>query len=603
MIPDHVVEEVRERADIVEVIGEHVPLKRAGKEFKANCPFHTERTPSFHVVPAKGFYKCFGCGESGDVFSFLMKHLGLSFTEAVEKLAAREGIEIPRTDRRDEDDVLKPYREAVAFAADFYQRQLREGRASERARQYLERRGIPDEAVERFLLGYAPAEWGALRDAARTHGFEDDVLEAAGLIKRSEKTDEPYDRLRDRLIFPTTDVRGRVIAFGGRALDSDAKGPKYLNSPETPLYQKGLELYGLAWAKGAIRRESAALIVEGYMDYVSLAGRGIENVVATLGTAMTPEQARLLTRYAGQVLLLYDSDKAGLRATFRSGDEILRAGGHPMVVSLPPGEDPDSVVRQGGAEALKPFLDDAVDILERKFQILEERDYFNDVDGLRKALDGVLPTLRAAKDPTLQDIYVDRVAKRTGVRRETLEAEIHAAAPSARRAAAQRAPQGHSPAPRAEGRPAGQGAERLLLLLLAREPARLESAVGIVQPDSLRSVVHRELFEGMVRHAGKGGDLSTLEASQEARHLLDDLQADRTEITDPERAFVDAVEELLLRPQLRRLEEIRSQMADADPDGRDRLLAEMMVLKKTMTARAADVRSVAARASLRWRKS
>jgi DNA primase len=602
MIPDHVVEDVRERADIVEVIGEHVQLKRAGKEFKANCPFHTERTPSFHVVPGKGFYKCFGCGESGDVFSFLMKHLGLSFTEAVEKLAARVGVEIPRTDRREEDDVLKPYREAVAFAADFYQRQLREGGGSERAREYLERRGIPDEAVDRFLLGYAPAGWGALRDAARTHGFEDDVLEAAGLIKRSEKAGEPYDRLRDRLIFPTTDVRGRVIAFGGRALDGEAKGPKYLNSPETPLYQKGLELYGLAWAKGAIRREAAALIVEGYMDYVSLAGRGIDNVVATLGTAMTAEQARLLTRYAGQILLLYDSDKAGLRATFRSGDEILRAGGHPMVVSLPPGEDPDSVVRKGGAGALRPFLDDAVDILERKFQILEERDYFADVDGLRKALDGVLPTLRAARDPTLQDIYVDRVAKRTGVRRETLEGEIRAAAPSARRAASQRPPQGEGQASRAGARPAGQGAERLLLLLLAREPARLESAVGLIQPDSFRSVVHRELFEGMVRHAATGGDLSTLEVSQEARHLLEDIQGDRTEITDPERAFVDAVEELLLRPQLRRIEEIRSRMAEADSDERDRLLAEMMVLKKAMRARAAEVRSVAARASLRWRK-
>jgi DNA primase len=211
----------------------------------------------------------------------------------------------------------------MAFASDFYQRQLRDERVGARARAYLERRGIDEAAAERFLLGYAPPEWRALREAAHTHGIDDEVLEAAGLIKRSEKVDEPYDRLRDRLIFPTTDVRGRVIAFGGRLLEGDAHGPKYLNSPETPLYQKGQELYGLAWAKGAIRREAAALVVEGYMDYVSLAARGVDNVVATLGTAMTPEQARLLTRYAGQILILYDSDPAGLRATFRSGDEIL----------------------------------------------------------------------------------------------------------------------------------------------------------------------------------------------------------------------------------------------------------------------------------------
>ncbi|MEJ2502650.1 MAG: DNA primase, partial [Gemmatimonadota bacterium] len=431
MIPDRVVEEVRDRADLVEVIGEHVSLKRAGKEFKALCPFHNEKTPSFYVVPAKGFYKCFGCGASGDVFSFLMEHVGLSFNEAVEKLAQRVGVEIPREDRRPEDDALAPYREAVAFAADFYERQLRDDRAGARARAYLEKRGIGMEAADRFRLGCAPDDWRVLREAAHHHGFDDETLETAGLIKTSEKVSEPYDRLRDRLIFPITDVRGRVIAFGGRVLSGDAMGPKYLNYPETPLYHKGRELYGLHWAKGAIRREESALVVEGYMDYVSLAARNVEHVVAALGTAMTPEQAQLLTRYTGQVLLLYDSDSAGLRATFRSGDEILRAGGHPMVVTFPAGEDPDSVVRKGGGEALAPYLDDAVDVLERKFQILEERGYFEDVEGVRKALDGLLPTLRAAQDATLRDIYVDRVARRTGVRRETLEAEIRAPAPSA----------------------------------------------------------------------------------------------------------------------------------------------------------------------------
>jgi DNA primase len=600
MIPDHVVDEVRERADIVEVVGEHVPLKRAGKEFKALCPFHVEKTPSFCVVPAKGFYKCFGCGESGDVFSFLMKHLGLSFNEAVEKLAAREGIEIPRREERPEDDALAPYREVMAFAADFYQRQLRDPRAGERARRYLEDRGIGDEAVERFLLGYAPADWRTLREAAHKHGFDDETLETAGLIKRSEKVDEPYDRLRDRLVFPTTDLRGRVIAFGGRILGPDAKGPKYLNSPETPLYHKGHELYGLAWAKGAIRKESAGLVVEGYMDYVSLAARGIENVAATLGTAMTPEQARALTRYAGQILIIYDSDAAGLRATFRSGDEILRAGGHPMVVTLPPGEDPDSVVRKGGREALAPYLDGAVDLIERKFQILEERGYFEDVDGVRRALDGLLPTLRAAKDPTLRDIYVDRVAKRTGVRRETLEQEIVAESPSSRRAAAQRVDPARREAPAA---PRGADpTERLLLLLLARDPGRLEGTVDLVQPGMFRGVVHRELYEALLRNAARGGDLSSLEASAEARSLLDDLLGDKEELTDPNTAFVDAVEELSLRPQLRRLQELQARIAATDGEEQARLVAEKTRLRKTLMEKAAQVRSVAAKGTNRWRR-
>jgi DNA primase len=598
MIPERIVDEVRERADIVEVIGEHLSLKRAGKEFKALCPFHQERTPSFYVVPGKGFYKCFGCGESGDVFGFLMKQLGLSFQEAVEKLAAREGITIPSRDSRPEDDALAPLREAVAFAAEFFQQQLRDPVAGERARRYLEDRGIGQEAAERFRLGYAPGEWRALREAALRHGLDDQVLLEAGLVKTSEKVEEPYDRLRDRLIFPTTDVRGRVIAFGGRVLGPEARGPKYLNSPDTPLYQKGRELYGLAWAKGAIRKEGAALVVEGYMDYVSLAARGIENVVATLGTAMTPEQARMLTRYAVQILMLYDSDAAGLRATFRSGDEILRAGGHPMVVTLPPGEDPDSVARTRGPRALRSYLDGAVDVLERKLQILDERGYFEDVDGVRKALDGVLPTLRAAKDATLRDIYVDRVAKRTGVRRETLEQEIRSEAMSPRRAAAQRVE-----APAAGARPRGSDAtERLLLLLLVRDPARLEQAVGLVQPESFAGAVSRELYEVLLRQGIEVGDWSTLQSSGEARVLLEDLLSDRTELTDPDTAFVDAVEELLLRPQLRRLAELQRQIAAAEGPEQARLLAEKLGLRRAMQEKAAQVRSVAAKGTTRWRR-
>jgi DNA primase len=609
MIPDHIVEEVRERADIVEVVGEYVSLKRAGKEFKGLCPFHTERTPSFCVVPGKGFYKCFGCGESGDVFSFLMKHAGLSFNEAVEKLAAREGVEIPRTEERPEDDALRPYREAMAFAADFYQRQLADETAGRKAREYLEQRGIDNDAVERFLLGYAPDDWRALRDAAHQHGMDDEVLETAGLIKRSERVKEPYDRLRDRLIFPTTDIRGRVIAFGGRVMGADATGPKYLNSPETPLYTKGRELYGLAWSKGAIRKEGAALVVEGYMDYVSLAARGVDNVVATLGTAMTPEQAQLLTRYAGQVFILYDSDAAGLRATFRSGDEILRAGGHPMVVTFPPGEDPDSVVRVHGPRAVKSYLDDAVDLLERKFQILDERRYFDGVDGVRKALDGLLPTLRAARDATLQDIYVDRVAKRTGVRRETLEQEIRSAAPSPGRAAAQRVdPERARPGRAGAGRsgalpgaPFRDVAERLLLLILVRDPLRLERALGLVQPESFRGVVHRELFDAMIREAARGGELTEMDASDEARALLDELLGDRVELTDPERAFMDAVEELLLRPQLERMAELQRQIASTEGAEQAELLTEKTRLRKTLQEKAAQVRSVAAKGTSRWR--
>ncbi|HSL69757.1 MAG TPA: DNA primase, partial [Longimicrobiales bacterium] len=426
MIPQHVVDEVRARADLVEIIGEHVSLKRAGKEFRALCPFHHEKTPSFYVVPAKGFYKCFGCGESGDAFTFLMKRHGVSFHDAVRQIAAHVGIEIPETDSgRNEDEPNRALYEAIAFAADFYQHQLWDGPAGERARTYLTTRDLSRATAERFGLGYAPEGWRSLREAAHHHDIRDDVLLAAGLIKESEKSEEPYDRLRERLVFPIADLGGRWIGFGGRVIGRASEGvPKYLNSPETAIYHKGRMLYGLNWSRNAIRREKAALIVEGYMDYVSLAAHGVEHVVAGLGTAMTEEQAQLLARFSRQAILLYDSDLAGLKATFRTGDALLRAGVEPLVVTLPAGEDPDSLIRKGGANALAVHVAKAVDVLDRKLQILEERKFFEEIEGVRRALDHLLPTLRAAADPALKDIYVARVADRTGVRRETIEREL-----------------------------------------------------------------------------------------------------------------------------------------------------------------------------------
>jgi DNA primase len=582
MIPDDVVEEVRERADIVEVIGELVSLKRSGKDFKGLCPFHQEKTPSFYVVPAKGFYKCFGCGESGDVFSFLMKHLGLSFQEAVEKLADRYGVEIP-TQAPQADDGLQPLREAVAFAADFYQRHLM-APAGERARTYLENRGIGRDAWERFMLGFAPDEWRGLREAAGTHGIGDDVLEAAGLIKRSEKVEEPYDRLRDRIVFPITDRSGRVVGFGGRVLSGASAGaPKYLNSPEGALYHKGSILYGLFWAKGAIRREGAALVVEGYMDYVSLAARGVENVVAGLGTAMTEEQATLLARYTRQALLLYDSDAAGLRATFRSGDALLRAGVHPLVVTLPPGEDPDSLVRGGGARALRPYLDGAVDVLDRKLQILEERAYFEDVEGTRKALDGLLPTLRAAADPALRDIYVDRVARRTGVRRETLEREARG---TGTRPVRPSPPAGTAPAG-PEGR-AADAAERKLLLLLVRDRGRVAQAAELLSADEFRHPTHRSLFQALTA-ADPSASPADMALEPAARALLERLEGDREDLSETDRVFWETVERIRLRPLLERLSELTRLIQVADEQEQQVLMAEEMELGRRLRQKAAEL--------------
>ena len=551
MIPEHVVDEVRARVDLVEIIGEQVSLKRAGKEFRGLCPFHHEKTPSFYVVPAKGFYKCFGCGESGDAFTFLMKRQGLSFTEAVRAIADKVGVEIPEQEQRQQDEPHRALFEANAFAADFYQRHLWEEPLGERARAYLKQRELSREVAERFGLGYAPDGWRGLREAAHKHGIEDAVLLEAGLIKQGDDKDkEPYDRLRDRLIFPIADLAGRWIGFGGRILGKSAEGmPKYLNSPETPIYHKGRTLYGLNWSRTAIRREHVALVVEGYMDYVSLAARGIENVVAALGTAMTEEQATLLARYTKQVMMLYDSDTAGLKATFRTGDALLRAGIEPLVVSLPEGEDPDSVARKGGANALAVYLAKAVDVLDRKMQILQERQFFDDIEGVRRALDRLLPTLRAAADPALKDIYVDRVAKRTGVRRETLERELTSDRPfrPERPARPERVPTRESRTTRAELRDREWAAEKLLMTLLMRDPERIEQARQVVTPDQLRDSAHQQIYRAMLQHGPLPDEPpATFGLSALARQRIEELRADPREIIDGDRNFDNAVGSILL---------------------------------------------------------
>lgn len=584
MIPDPLVEEVRLRADIVEVVGEHVSLKRAGREFKALCPFHQERTPSFYVVPAKGFFKCFGCGESGDVFSFLMKHAGMGFNDAVRLVAAKVGVDIPDQTARVEDDPNRPLYEAIAFAEDFFQRALQED-AGAGARQYLSRRGLEGGAIERFRIGFAPGGWRTLREAAHRHGIEDDVLLAAGLIKESERAEEPYDRFRERVIFPIAEPNDRTIAFGGRVLVKRENAPKYLNSPETPIYHKGRILYGLNWSKGAIRREGGALVVEGYMDYVSLAARGVENVVAGMGTALTPEQANLVARYAGKAWLLYDSDAAGTRASFRSADALLRAGVHPLVVTMPPGDDPDTLVRNGGADALRRPLEGAVDVLEKKLAILDEHGFLDDIEGKRRALDRLLPTLRAVVDPKLRDLYIDTIEKRTGVQRDTLESEL---AQEDRSAAV------YEPRPVRRARPpavspmqARRGeAERLLLLLMARDRIWLAPARSAIVATDLRDPIYRELFEALLAApdaADPAGD-ADLDVSAPAREVLAQVRSDAVEIEDGERTFGDAVAAIRAAPLFLRLEDLDRQLESAADGERPTLLGERRRVNEALSA-------------------
>jgi len=595
VIPDEVVEEIRARADLVEVVRESVQLTRSGKDWKGKCPVHDDRTPSFYVTPEKGLYKCFGCGEGGDLFGFVMKRTGMEFLDAVRHLGERFGVEIREVSRAgaDSEEPFRLHYEANAFAQAWFRGQLLDPANGERARKYLEGRGIDDATAERFGVGWAPDDWQGLRGAASKHGFSEDLLLEIGLLTTSERSAEPYDRFRGRLVFPIESVVSRVVAFGGRVLDEGGKGrPKYLNSPESPIYWKSEVLYGLGWNRNAIRREGCALVVEGYMDVVALAASGVTHAVATLGTAMTDEHAKLLARYAKNVLLLFDSDDAGIRATFKAADALLAYGVHPLVVTLPSGEDPDTVVRAEGKDGLARYVDSAVDVLDRKLQLLDENGYFGSIDRVRIAVDKLLPTLRATKDSTLRDIYTSRVAERTGVRRETLEEEVVKGQDGSGRVG-RILPHGTGRHDIRSGHSGGRirpnlprlGAERQLLLILLRSPERLDQAQERIGPEEFCDPEYRAIFEALVQDPHlEGPDDGLL---PEVSDTLEELRGDPQDIERPEKAFLECVsvleDRLLHKEHEKLMEDLRR--AEKSEEGGRKELKELNELRRIRPGR------------------
>jgi DNA primase len=424
MIPDDTIERIRESADIVQVIGEYVELKRTGADFRGPCPFHQGTNKNFSVSPKKKIYYCFVCHEGGDVFTFLQKRLGVDWPTSVKMVAEKSGIEVREVERshREGPDPRARFWEMNAAAAEYFARMLWEDSGADAARDYLASRGITRDIADRFGLGFAPREIGVMRAALNALGYDDAALLEGGLMVQPEESSEPRPRFRRRLMFPILDALGRHVGFGGRVIGEG--DPKYLNSPETPVFSKGKLLYGLNAAKLGARREDRMLVVEGYFDVVRLMNAGVDEVVAPLGTALTEAQAALVARYAKNVFLLYDADAPGQKAAFRSGDELLRQGAAVFIVSLPDGEDPDTYVAKHGPDALRARLGEASDVFERKVQILERAGWFADLAGKRRALDRLLPTIRATADPLTRDIYIARASEVSGVGRELLAEEL-----------------------------------------------------------------------------------------------------------------------------------------------------------------------------------
>ncbi len=452
MISDEIIERVRIAADIVQIISELVPLKRAGGDYRGPCPFHGGTNPNFSVSPKRGSYHCFVCHESGDVFSFVRKRLGLDWPSAVKMIGERVGIEVIDVPMRAQaPDLNAPNFEVLAAAAEWFQRQLTDEATGRDARAYLQQRQVDESVWERFGLGFASRDRQALRRYLHSLGADDARLIEAGLFVVREGETEPRPRFRGRVMFPILDELGRHVGFGGRALGDDT--PKYLNSPESVVFQKRKTLYNLHTAKQAMRRAGRAIVVEGYLDAIRLVLAGIEEVVAPLGTALTDEQAQLLVRYAPEVFLLYDSDDAGQKATFRSGLELLGHKATVRVVTLPENEDPDTFVRDHGRAAMDAQLGLAIDLFDRQVQMLERLGWFSDLRRRRLAIDKLLPTIRAARDPLTRDLYLARLADVSHLDKVTLSTEADAVTEQGRR----RSPGGPPEASSDEPMPAFEG--------------------------------------------------------------------------------------------------------------------------------------------------
>lgn len=557
-IPEEIIEEIRGRADIVEVVSDYLPLKKSGANWRALCPFHEEKTPSFNVNPERNIFHCFGCGEGGNVFTFVMKMENVSFPEAVRLLARRCGVVIPERGGRPPDTELDRLYEAVEEAARFYHELLLGQEPGSPVARYVKERGLTDAIMKKFRLGWAPAGWDALYKRLSDRGFGAETLEKAGLVKKSS-TGNYIDRFRARLIFPIMNTGGRVIGFGGRALPGAPEdAPKYLNSPDSPIYNKSRVLYGWRQAQGAARREGVMILVEGYMDVLALHREGIENCAAVSGTAFTGRQAELIRRVCENAVALFDSDPAGIAAAKRSVPILLDHDVNVKVLTLPGAKDPDDFLKEHPAEEFRSLVAEApsfpVFIIEAA---LSEAD-LGSVEGRAKAAREVVPYLRRIKDNIERSQYLHVLADRTGTDYEVLKDE------AGRGAGGRAAPAG----PKAEKvkAPPSHNTEKVLARILLERPEYLENVASELDGDDFTSPVYRSIFNTLREAARKGAQgaaqVMDMAPDEQTRQGIAALSMERNlfDEKDAEAAARDLVNRIRYSPERRGkiLEELKS---------------------------------------------
>ena len=573
---DDSVAQVRDRTNIVEVISRYVSLKRSGRGHMGLCPFHGEKTPSFSVSGERGFFHCFGCGVSGDVFKFLMQMEGLTFPEALERLAKEAGVELPRRTREPgADDARERQFRALEIAAEYFRRALWAEKSGQMARAYLEEREIREPTTHSFGLGWAPAQ-------GLVHALEAERVsmadgEAAGLVGRSQRDGGWYDRFRSRLMFPIHDLGNRVVGFGGRLLGSVEGQPKYLNSSDSPTFHKGRLLYGLAAAREAIRKSDEAIVVEGYMDVIALAQAGIAAVVAPLGTALTADQVRLLHRFTDRIVVLFDGDDAGRAAAARSFAVFAEAGIFADGAFLPEDEDPDSLVRKAGRSAVEerlaaraPLVDHYLTTLAPRGASLVER---------QRGAASVAELLTRTSDPIFAGLLARQAAEHFGIAESQLLARVRRPAPAARSAPTASAPEKPKREPLSNE-------ESLLIELLLVEPALrtrdLERELGPWLSATATAIVDR------IREAGAGLDPAELfeELSKEARDKVANALLVTEESANAYGNAVQAYEDCLLQLRRRRLKERQAELTrkinEAEQQGDEEAVARWQEEKKNL---------------------
>ncbi|HPZ41827.1 MAG: DNA primase [Dethiobacteria bacterium] len=507
-IPEHVIDEIRQRCDLVSLVEEYLALEKRGKNLLGLCPFHSEKTPSFTVTPEKQLFYCFGCGASGNVFNFIMKMENLEFPEAARFLARKTGVKIPeaRAARGEESRLKEQIFALNRLAASYFTDQLWHSSAGNKAAAYLLERGINRESSELFELGYAPPGWQSLTDFAHKEGVTGDLLLKAGLVS-PRQSGGYYDRFRDRLIFPIFNLNGKVAGFGARALETgDKSGPKYLNSPETPVFEKGAFLYGLHLARQKIRREKTAIIVEGYTDVITAFQAGIKNVVASLGTALTPAQGRLTRSQAEKVIIAYDADSAGESATWR-GLKILQDSGCLVeVADLPEDSDPDELIRQHGASFFKEILARAKPLSEYRLEVLKRRYDPSSEESRLRFLEEALLMLREMPNLVERDIYLQRVAEELGVSEGAVRRELQ------RQLKSQRVSGKHNLLLKDQTKNINQvkanPAEKMLISLMLQSEEAAGMVAGSLEATDFPEGPLRQVVEIILKLEGEGRPLS-----------------------------------------------------------------------------------------------